>query len=205
MKTQRWMAGAATAVVLALAGVLPAQAQVPAPSKDSLTISRIEMGRTQTPTYNSRSQLRVKEELKDWFRIEITYDTEPKWTDEVTFTYYVLLKNEANAKPGDPRSAFRVLKGQTTDINVPEGRNHYNVIFIHPRTIERYGAIERVAVVATAGGVTVAMASQPESRTRWWEELAPMEGLLLNRMETPFGLIAHDRYEANKSGVPAGR
>jgi hypothetical protein len=35
--------------------------------------------------------------------------------------------------------------------------------------------------------------------SRWWEQLPPVEGYVLNRMETPFAMIYFDDYEAIKS------
>ncbi len=204
MNRKRLALGLSVAVLLALAGARQVVGQAPSGvSRDSLNIRRIDASRTRTPIYNQRSQINVREEVREWFRIEVEYQSTPDWLDEVTFTYHVLLRNDDLARPGDPRSAFRLLRGQVTNVNVPRGRRNYSVMFIHPRTIERFGSIERIAVTASSGGVVMDTATEPESRTRWWEELPPVEGLLLNRLETPFALIAYDRYEAIKSSATA--
>ena len=33
---------------------------------------------------------------------------------------------------------------------------------------------------------------------RWWEQMTPVDGYVLNRMETPFAMISFDDYEAIK-------
>ena len=204
MKREGYRLTLIAAALLALVSVRHAVGQAPvAVSPDALSIQGIEAGTTKTPVYNQRSQVSARDEVRDWFRIEVEYRTEPDWMDEITFTYYVLLRNDALAVRGDPRSPFRLLRGQVTNVNIPKARRSYSVMFIHPRTLERFGGVERIAVVATSGGVVLETSTQPDARTRWWEELPPVDGLMLNRLETPFALIAYDRYEAIKSEATA--
>lgn len=201
MKRKIRLLALSASALLALAGFWQAGAQAPTGvARDAVSIRRVDAGRTRTPVYNQRSQINVREEVREWFRLEVEFESKPDWLDEVTFTYHVLLRNDALARPGDPRSAFRVLRGQVTKVNVPSGRRNYSVMFIHPRTLERFGSIERIAVIASSGGVVLDTHS-PDARTRWWEELPPVDGLLLNRLETPFAMIAFDRYEAIRSGA----
>ena len=64
----------------------------------------------------------------------------------------------------------------------------------HPPRID----VQAVAVLVNVQGRLVAMESLPNSNQRWWEQLAPTEGLVLNRMQTPFAMLYFDDYEAIK-------
>jgi hypothetical protein len=58
--------------------------------------------------------------------------------------------------------------------------------------------VQAVAVLISVQGRIVAMESKPKSNQRWWEQLAPVDGLLLSRDQTPFAPIYFDDYEPVK-------
>ncbi len=180
---------------LLLIAVSPAFAQQPEPPpmQRPLVLKDISGGKILTPEYQiKRSQTAAR--TREWFQIVTTYDTDPEWIDEVQFTYYVLVKSKPNSK-SPPQSVF---KGEVTYINVEKGR-HKSDMFLHPSTMSRYGDVQAVAALVTVQGRLVAMESKPPTNERWWEKLAPQEGYLLDRSQTPFAMLYFDDYEAVKA------
>lgn len=174
-----------------LAGDVFAQAGAPEGPGRIVTIRKIDPLKVRTPEYQLARGGYVAR-TRDWFQITTTYKTAPDWLDELTFTYYILVKGkEAGAK-------FTLFRGEVTYVNVQRG-DHKSDMYLHPSTLARYGDVERVAVVVSAQGRIVAMESLPASQTRWWEQLAPTDGYALNRMQTPFAMVNFDDYEAVKA------
>jgi hypothetical protein len=145
-------------------------------------------GRVLTPEYQVKRNPQ-NARVKSWYQITTEYETAPEWVDEVEFTYYVLVKNTKNPK-GPPQTVF---KGSVTYINVEKGR-HKSDMFLHPNTLARYGEVQAVAVMVNVEGRLVALDGKPRTNERWWERLAPMDGLLLPRSETPFAPLYFDDY-----------
>ncbi|MCA1810269.1 MAG: hypothetical protein LC725_12620 [Lentisphaerae bacterium] len=88
-----------------------------------------------------------------------------------------------------------------TYVDIPKGRDHISTVFLRPNTVIRYGAVERVAVEVHARGEIVAYASQPDDKTQWWRmqiNARVLNGVLLNRAQTPFAFVAWDNYQAIK-------
>ncbi len=154
-------------------------------------IKKIEPAKAQTPEYKLLTG-QVMAKTRTWFAINTTYETKPDWIDDLSFTYYVLVRSkEAGQK-------YTLFKGDVTYVNVQKGK-HKSDMYLHPSTLARYGDVERVAVIVNAAGRVVAMESLPAATTRWWEQLSPVEGYVLNRMQTPFAMINFDDYEAVKT------
>ena len=168
-----------------------AQAQEGAPRK-SVGGVKIDGKKVQTPEYQiKKSQFQAR--TRDWFRIDTQYETKPEWLDEVSFKYYVLVK----AKEGSKGPKQVLFSGDVTYINVAEGK-HKSDMYIHPSTLERFGEVQAIAVMISVQGRVEVIESVPASTQRWWEQLAPTEGMLLNRMQTPFAMLYFDDYEAVK-------
>ncbi|MFH0952975.1 MAG: Amuc_1102 family pilus-like protein [Verrucomicrobiota bacterium] len=166
--------------------------QAPEPGR-IVIIRKIEPLKVQTPQYQLlKGQFMAR--TRDWFQVNTTYKTAPDWIDELTFTYYVLVKGkEAGAK-------YNLFRGEVTYANIQKG-DHKSDMYLHPSTMVRFGDVERVAVVISSQGRIVAMESLPALTTRWWEQLTPVDGYVLNRMQTPFAMINFDDYEAVKAGA----
>lgn len=189
----------ALAAVVHLAGIGNsglAQAPAAAPAVDRiLNIKKIDAGKVKTPDYVVKPALPTQR-TREWYKVEVIYDTDPEWVDEISFTYYVVVKAK---QPIPGRSAFTLFKGDVTYINVEKGR-HRSDIYLHPSTLARFGDVERVAALVSVGGRLVGMEGLPSgsTSTRWWEQLPPQDGYLLNRTQTPFAMINFDDYEAIK-------
>ncbi|MFH0909207.1 MAG: Amuc_1102 family pilus-like protein [bacterium] len=184
---------------LALAGLIVLSIAVSVPAqqleggKKQLSINKIEGKKVMTPEYQvSKSQFKAR--TREWFQIITTYETKPEWVDEVTFKYYVLVKD----KGGEVGSRQSLFSGEVTYINVEKGK-HKSDVYLHPSTISRFGEVQAVAVMVSVQGRVEAIESLPTSNERWWEKLTPVDGMLLNRMQTPFAMLYFDDYEAVKS------
>ena len=166
-----------------------AQEVTPAPAK-GISIKKITPEKQKTPEYQLLKG-QVMARTREWFVVNTIYETDPEWVDEALFTYYVVVKS----KQGPTK--FTLFKGEVTYVNIQKGK-HKSDIYLHPSTLARFGDVERVAVVISIQGRPVAMESLPSSNRRWWEELPPVDGYVLNRMQTPFAMINFDDYEAIK-------
>jgi hypothetical protein len=140
----------------------------------------------------------------DWYVIRTQYTTRTDWIDELTFTYYVLFRPDRDAAGTlmDPASQVLILKGSVTYIHIPDGRRE-SLMFVHPRLLERFGVVERIAVVVTtpASAAPLGFASEPPARTPWWQQAPAIEGLLMHRDQSPYGPVLADDHEMIR---PAG-
>lgn len=196
---------AASVFVLGLSlvsGPTYAQAPAAAPTGRPLVIRKIKGEQVRTPEYQAKN-VGAQSRSRAWYKIEVSYDVEPDWLDEVTFTYYVVVKAKEPI-PGR-NSLWTLFKGEVTYVNIEKGRDKRSDIYLHPSTLARFGAVERVAAVVSVGGRMVAMEGEPAlagPNPRWWEQLTPQDGYLMNRMQTPFAMINFDDYEAVKPAKP---
>ena len=128
---------------------------------------------------------------QNWLRIETQFESLPDWADDVQLKYYVLLGRGDNA---------RVLVGDITYINVAKGTQHTSAMFVRPNTLQRYGAgqVEAVAVQLFYKGRLFDESSDPPSNNRWWERGTTISGLVLAPPDTPWSVLAFDRYESPK-------
>lgn len=136
---------------------------------------------------------------REWVEMTVQFDTDPEWLDEVTFTYYALLKHRAT---GD----YTLLKGVVTYVDVARGRAHQGVAYIRPNALARLGEVAGVAVEALVKGEVVSSFSEGKLGPNvklpqdWWlnPKLAPKEGYIVDKSKTPFALVNFDDYEATK-------
>jgi hypothetical protein len=128
---------------------------------------------------------------QNWLRIETEFESLPDWADDVRLKYYVLLGRGENA---------HILVGDMTYINVAKGAQHHSAMFVHPNTLQRYGngQVEAVAVQLLYKGQLIDQSSYPPSNDRWWERGMPTAGLVLAPRDTPWSIMAFDRYESPK-------
>jgi hypothetical protein len=128
---------------------------------------------------------------QNWLRIETEFESLPDWADDVHLKYYVLLGRGENA---------RILVGEMTYINVAKGGQHHSAMFVHPNILQRYGGgqVEAVAVQLLYRGRLLDQSSNPPLNDRWWERGTPINGLVLAPRDTPWSVMAFDRYESPK-------
>lgn len=163
-------------------------------------------------TYGPKNKKVAKN--KEFLEVEVSFDwqpraKDPKYLDEVTVNYYLLLNNKGTKEY--PRGTL--LTGSVTHTAVPQSKDLKSVMYVSPRALERFfdgkapatkdAAVRDVAAVISIQGQPRADLSW-KGKGKWWEkEGQPTPGFLLNKGETPFAPLAWDYYEAIKAR-PAG-
>jgi len=176
-----------------------AQVAPPAvPASARINIRGVKMESEKTPDYAISARGTVKRDGRaDWLKLSCEYDILPPWTDEITFTYYVVL-NGTPANLGPDRKPVNLFTGAVTYQNVKQGR-HTSTMFLDPNTFERFGRPSHVAVVVDIGGQPAGGKANPEVATEWWKSEAPQPIPLLRRDETPWRFL---EIEANNTIKP---
>ncbi len=182
---------------LTAAAQMPVPAAAPGPASDILRIRKMTPVTEKTPVFRTATQAQTSGKLTDWWRVVVEFETAPEWIDELEFTYYVYMKDQSN------RGAEVMFRGAVTYVNIAKGK-HLSDMFLHPSSVARMGRVEQVAVVVKSKGAVVAMESTAKT-PNWWDRFPPVDGVLLNRAQTPFWVLDFDAYEAIKPAVTAAR
>jgi hypothetical protein len=148
-----------------------------------------------TPIYQTSMRTQRSGRAPDWWRAVVEFETAPDWVDELEFTFYAYLEDQS------ARNAPVMFRGVVTYVNIPKGRHNAD-IFLHPNVIDRMGVIKQMAVVVKHQGMVVATESSAQ-KPNWWEQFPPVNGVLLNRAQTPFALIDYDAYNVIKPAAVA--
>lgn len=186
-------------VSLTLAGAqLMAQNAPSVPVSQLIRVEDVDAGSVNTPQYDVsvRGQSIQRDGRRDWLMAEAKYKTSQEWTDEITVTFYVVLKADPKdlAEGAKPLNMF---SGTVTYMNIKKG-DHKATMFLDPNTFERYGDIEAVAVIFNINGQLAGGATEPSTNVKWWERESPNPIPLLKRNETPWALIEMERHETIK-------
>lgn len=191
MKKKHWLVFGLS--IAMLAGVPMASAQYATPQQVPLLVRKVSTDTTVTPSYNVKVRGANKSDgRKTWLTLHTLYDTAPRWIDEVTFTYYVVLKAKSPEDVGPGGEQMNMFSNSVTYQNVKRGTKHESSMFMDPDTFERFGEVQAMAVVITIDGEVVAKIKQPESDKDWWEGRPAHPSPLLRRDETPFRFIEMD-------------
>lgn len=156
-----------------------------------------------TPEYNvsvQNTMSPVNRKPREWALFEVKYSTSLKWTDELTFTYYVMTKGEDD----DGNEIYNFYTTSVHYIDIPKG-DHMSCTAIAPSQIERYGKPVAIALEIVDKDGEIAAS---ESRTsikfpeEWWKSSVVLDSPkvkkrqgLVDRSKTPFALINIDDYE----------
>lgn len=173
--------------VFALSLVASAQAPV---GPGSVKISKVQPAIVKTPEYQITGGQNKRYKLGDWLEVEVEYETKPEDIDELTFKFTILFER-------------KLLDGEVTYINIAKGRDHYAVMYVSPKNIDRLtggkaltpGSIENVWVEISKQGQVLDKSSFKPGNP---PNLPHVAGLVLPKDETPFGPLYYDRYEAMK-------
>jgi hypothetical protein len=194
------------AAAMLLYSVVLLQAQ----ANTEFAITKIDPQIVTTPavSYSGATQKSVSGPPKKWMEVEVTFKWEPrmateKFSDDVTFSYYVLLSNKSVTFPQGT-----LLTGQVTHTSLPAKQNDLKtVMYLSPRSMERLfdgktpasasAGIVDIGVTITRQGQVVAEKSLKGSG-QWWPQYQQTAGYLLNKSETPFAALNSDYYEAVK-------
>ena len=192
----------ASAVLLCSVVLLHAQANT------EFAITKIEPQIVTTPAISYSGATQKASRPKSWMEVEVTFTWQPrtsaeKFSDDVTFNYYVLLSNKSVTSPQGS-----LLTGQVTHTSLPAMQNDLKtVMYLSPRNMERLfdgkipasatSAIVDIGVTITRQGQVVAEKSL-KGTGQWWPQYQQTPGYLLNKSETPFAPLNSDYYEAVK-------
>jgi len=206
--------------VSALGLVLPARAQS-VPVNTEIVIQEIKPGFVDTPKlsgagYTKKSTGRPGQ----WLEVEVTFDRNEmakaqKFSGDLVFTYYLLLKNEGVTEDRKPT----LLTGSVTHVHVPQEKGLHAVAYVNPRTLAKFfdGKIPTnipqtlisVGVeVKGEGGLLAIKAWQgklggtPQAPVGWWTDGAAkytaVTGFILGKDKTPFASLEWDYFEQVK-------
>ena len=186
---------------MAFLASVTSQGQVAAEASKDIRIKPPKASPASTPEYDVRVKGGGSNNSPNsfWLEVESEFDTAPEWMDEVSFTYYVLLKAKKASDVGPGGRQYNLFRGEVSYVDIPKGRGWKSNMFLPASTFKRYGDVEKAGVQVKVKGVIVAEESTPASRTRWWEE-HPVKGALLPRNQTPFINVNPD---ANPTVRPA--
>ena len=149
--------------------------------------------KVRTPEFKSDSA-EVQAQVKDWARVTSHYDTDADWINELEFRYMVLVQHPKTL-------AYTMFPATVNYIEIPKGKRHVSTVFLRPNTLARYGNVVWAGVKVYIKGkdAPVATAQMPEKDLNpWTANVNTREGLLLNRSQTPFAMLAINNYETIK-------
>jgi len=172
-----------------------AMAQVPVQvGPANIKVKKINPSVITSPEFRTDVPDKRSPKLK-WFEIEVEFDVDkiPKGQviDELTFKYTVLFNG-------------KLLTGEVTHVNIPNGSDHYSVMYMSPRSIDRAtmgapftaGMVDNIWVTVERQGQKLG----EDSLKKTAQPNTPQTpGLLVPKSETPFQVLWWDRYEAVKA------
>lgn len=185
----------ASCVFIGIAMILPRASFAQAPAKSDFEIKQIRQQQVDAPSYGGSGDLggRPSTLWRKWLKIEVQFESKLEWADDLQMKYYVLM-----GKGGEEK----MFTGEVTHINVAKGTQHYSAMFIQPNTLHRFGTGANTAVEVRMfhKGRLVAEMTQSDVpiKTGWWERVSPTPGFLIAPQDSPWGPIAHERFEAVK-------
>ncbi|MBI3987056.1 MAG: hypothetical protein HY343_09060 [Lentisphaerae bacterium] len=187
------LAGADARAQTAIRKAAPAPGAVPvgAPAA-TVKIRSLTVDKVKTPEYSSDASESTGAS-KQWGRVSVKYDTAPEWADDLEFRYFVVVKNK------DRQSVM--FTANMSYIEVAKGV-HHSAVFLRPNTLERYGEIEQAAVeIYYKGELAASESTLKDDKSQWWRtaKVKTLDGILLNRDQTPFAFVAWDNYETIKA------
>jgi hypothetical protein len=152
-------------------------------------ITKVSPSAPKTPDFQF-SGTPKRSKIGQWLEVEVEFETKPEDIEELTFRYTILIEK-------------KLLDGEVTHVNIPKGREHYSVMYVAPRTLEKLmdgkaltaSSIENVWVEVSKQGQVLHKESFKQGNP---PNLPHIQGMVLNKVETPFAPLYFDRYEAVK-------
>ena len=156
-----------------------------------------------TPEYDVNVQntmSKVSRKPREWALFEAKYSTSAKWTDELTFNFYVMTKGVDENK----KEIFNFYATTVRYIDIPKG-DHMSCAAIPPSQIERYGKPVAVALeIIDKDGEIADSKSETTIKfpEKWWKNSTVLDSAkvkrrpgMIDRSKTPFALVNIDDYE----------
>jgi hypothetical protein len=156
----------------------------------SVKLGKVSPEVVKTPEFNLTSGPTKRSKVGQWLEVEVEYETKPEDIDELTFKFTILIEK-------------KLLTGEVTYINIPKARDHYAVVYVAPRTLDKLtggkpltgASIENVWVDVLRQGQVL---DKQSFRPGVVPNLQQIANLVLIKDETPFAPLYYDRYEAIK-------
>ncbi len=179
--------------LFSMAVAVDAQAPVQV-TKQNIKVAKVIPALVATPEFSVDIPNKRAEKMK-WLEIEVEFDVEKidatQVIDELTFKYTLLLNG-------------KLYTGEVTHVNIPKGNNHYSVMYMSPRSLDRatlgkqlnQGMIQNIWVSVERQGAPLGEKSVAAGAIPPQEKIT---GMLVPKSETPFQVLWWDRYEAVKA------
>ena len=181
--------------IIAILMCLPAFCAITRAAGEDYKLVKIAPAIIRTPDYTYNGDMRrIPGPAGQWLEVEITFQSNVDFTDELDFKYYVLFNGT-------------LLTGEVDHVSIIKGRELHSVMYITPHTLIKLmngqqmsaNAIQNVAVQMLNKGQLIDETSWKPAQKQWWQTMQQTAGLLLNKNETPFAPLYWDRYEAIKA------
>ena len=173
------------------------------------SVKKVEAEFVESPQIAGGHAKRTAGKPGQWVEIDVTFDRQdtapdaPKFSGDLTFTYYILLNNASLTKDGKPT----LLTGTITQTEAPISRGLHAAAFVTPQTLALY--FEGKAPTTTQQAIIdVGVSISDESgvvdqytmkgKPGWWESDAQpksvVAGRVLSKDSTPFSALSWDYY-----------
>ena len=204
---------AAAFLVALLAGPLQAES--------SYSIKKIEPTFVDSPQITAggyRKQQAGGGRPVPWLEVDVSFEHEegrdgPKFSDDVTVHFYVLLNNAALT----PDRQATLLTGSVTLTDIPVGKGLHAAAFVSPQTLARFfegkvppsinQAVTDVGATLTGPAGLATLGSfkgtvDLKQSKGWWDAetgMTKVPGRILDKSQTPFSALSWDYYQPPKA------
>jgi len=191
-------------LALSALGTLPVSSQ--AQSNSPITITKVEATLVSAPAYAVVSASAQSTVLPGkWLQVDYTYSiaSDELMVKEVQFRAYVEVDDLA--VPTDKTGPGAYLYGESTYLNIPNGRDYHGTFFIHPFTVQRFGGEpamsyqdpkgKNIRIEADIDGQQAGYKDLHEDEPNWVSQAGrKISGMLLPRELSPWALVGADHY-----------
>lgn len=174
--------------------VISVYAQTRAPGPE-FQITKIAPNFISSPQFTYTGAEQYQTDQRDrWLEVEVTFSATPEFTDELSLKYFILFNG-------------KLLAGEVTHVNIPAARENRSVMYVTPKTLQRLllgrpvtnNTLQNVAVQLMQQGALKHELNLNRAPAQWYATLPQVDGLVLNKNETPFAPLYWDRYCQIKS------
>jgi len=215
---KNWFPSIVSLVLIHALCVSTARAQV----NTEFSIKKIDPSLVEAPQISAgsyRKQQSGAARSIPWLEVDVNFERNdvskqaPKFTDDLTVNFFILLNNAALTEDKKPT----LLSGSTTISDVPYGKGLHVAAFVAPQSLARYfdgkapiniqqGVID-VGVTISSGSDLRAISSLKnldvaKQGKGWWEAesgMTKVSGRILEKNQTPFAPLAWDYYLPSQS------
>lgn len=173
----------------------------PASAEVKVDKPKIDITIQKTPRFQISGPKEKRDTQKVWIEVEVEFkaddrsgDPKEEFIGDLEFKYFIALKAKDNKT-----KAYTLTVNHT---NILKGETLYSVAYISPMTIAKImgkdaipnkSSIE-VAVEIRHGGTLKAGDATKSPSSKWWNTIPNVDGMVLNKNQTPFAPLWWDRY-----------